>query len=94
MIPVISRWFKSYELGHIKSIIMTLFTASFATIIYRYYLMAAVVIATVLSGHIAFSLLALPIFLSAIMAPTFNLRAHRKRTSGSVGSFSQSLAHS
>ena len=50
---------------------MTFFTASLKTVLLRYYLMMAVIIASFLVGLPILALLAFPIFISAIAAISF-----------------------
>lgn len=50
---------------------MTFFTASIGTIIIRFYLMMAVVIASIFAGLPFLTLLAIPVFLSAMAGITF-----------------------
>ncbi len=51
---------------------MKFFEASIETIVIRYYIMMAAVIIPFVVGYPAFALLAVPIFLSALMGISFN----------------------
>ena len=55
-----------------------LFNISFDKVIYRYYLMMFVVIASFYAGIPLIALLALPIFLSAILGMDFKLKTTRR----------------
>ena len=72
---------------------MNLFNASFTTVVLRYYLMMAVVIASVLSGNFTIALLALPIFLSAILAPSFQMPSFKRFSKSSATNNGHSLNH-
>lgn len=50
---------------------MTFFTASFETVLIRYFLMMAVIIAGFSSGYPILAILSFPLFLSAITAVSF-----------------------
>ena len=50
---------------------MTFFTASIGTVTQRYFLMMAVIIASIMSGQFWGAFLGLPIFISAIAAISF-----------------------
>lgn len=56
---------------------MTFFTASFGTVLMRYYLMMAVIVASFTLGYPAFALLSFPIFISAISAISFKNKTHQ-----------------
>ena len=51
----------------------TLFNISISSLIYRYYLLMAVIIIALYSGQPAWAFLALPIFISALMGIQFSL---------------------
>ena len=57
---------------------MTFFTASFETVLIRYYLMMAVIVASFSFGYPAFALLGLPIFISAISAVSFKNKTAKR----------------
>ena len=69
---------------------MKLFNASFTTIVLRFYLLMAVVIGAVLSGYTLVSILALPIFLSALLGPAFKLP---KLSKGAVRTPQKTVTH-
>ena len=50
---------------------MKMFEANFGTIILRYYLLMAVIVAAFFSGYYFLALLAVPIFISALMGTKF-----------------------
>lgn len=52
---------------------MQFFTLSFDKIVLRYFLMMGVVIASVFAGQPLFAILALPIFLSAVLGISFRV---------------------
>lgn len=54
-----------------KTIIMTLYTASFETVIWRFYLLMAVVVISFFIGAPELALLSVPIFLSAMLGVSF-----------------------
>ena len=56
---------------------MKFFEAKFTTIVYRLYLMMAVVIISFTTGYFGFALLALPIFLSAMLGVKIQFRANK-----------------
>ncbi|MBX2817025.1 MAG: hypothetical protein KTR24_13550 [Saprospiraceae bacterium] len=71
---------------------MSLFNASFTTIILRFYLLMAVVIISVLSGNILLSIFALPIFLTALLGPSFRKRKIDKKQIDTASSFTPALS--
>ena len=63
---------------------MTFFTASFETVLYRFLLMMATVIGSFLTGVPFLAILALPIFLSAMVAVSFTTPKTEKQAQMTV----------
>ena len=59
---------------------MTFFTASFETVLIRFFLMMAVVVGSFTLGYPIFALLALPLFISALAAVSFGKKTHAIKT--------------
>jgi len=61
---------------------MKITSASFETVIYRFYFMMAIVLASFFLGYPAFAVLAVPVFLSGLAGVSFKNEAPKTKQQG------------